>query len=187
MIVGITGRKRAGKDTAAQYLVDKYGFIRMGYADVLKEAVANLLDIHPDDVDMFKDNPQIRCGIFNPTRTDNQHSHRYTMRQFLQRFGREMGRNTFGQSFWVDQLQDRLESNKNYVIPDVRFDNETIPCDCIIEIVRPGMGFDPHASEQGLRDELIDFIVLNNGTIEDLHSRVEQCLAETLSSASLSN
>jgi len=42
MVIGFTGRKGTGKDTAAQYFVGKYGFTKVAYADVLKEAAAEL-------------------------------------------------------------------------------------------------------------------------------------------------
>jgi hypothetical protein len=35
-LVGITGYARHGKDTAAQVLVDEYGYLRVGFADALK-------------------------------------------------------------------------------------------------------------------------------------------------------
>ena len=37
MIVGITGYAQHGKDTAAQVLVTEFGFVRVGFADALKE------------------------------------------------------------------------------------------------------------------------------------------------------
>lgn len=40
--IGIVGRKRSGKDTAAQALVDKLGYVRHGLADPLKAAALKL-------------------------------------------------------------------------------------------------------------------------------------------------
>lgn len=176
MIIGFHGCKGVGKDTAAQFLVDTYDFNKVAFADPLKEAVANLLDIHVDDVDMYKDNPDVRVGTFNPTRTDNRDSNHYTMRQFLQRFGTEMGRNTFGYDFWVDQWEDYLYRNSihtdNIVVSDVRFKNEAEKIQhmggTVVRITRPGYEPDGHASEEPLPRILIDAEINNNGTLDDL-------------------
>lgn len=40
MIVGLTGLKNVGKDTAAQYLIDNYGFQRFAFGDAIYEEVA---------------------------------------------------------------------------------------------------------------------------------------------------
>ena len=42
MIIGLSGKKRVGKDTVADYLVSKYGFIKYSFADPIK-AVAKIL------------------------------------------------------------------------------------------------------------------------------------------------
>ena len=58
-VVAISGWKRSGKDTAANYLVDEYGYNRVAFADVLKDMVAQEYDIprgHCDDP-QFKEAP----------------------------------------------------------------------------------------------------------------------------------
>ena len=40
MIIGLTGYKGSGKDTAASHLVEKYGFTRVAFADKLKKSAA---------------------------------------------------------------------------------------------------------------------------------------------------
>ena len=42
MIVGFVGFIGSGKDTAADYLVNSYGFRRDSFANTLKDAVANV-------------------------------------------------------------------------------------------------------------------------------------------------
>ena len=39
MIVGFSGYARCGKDTAADHLVEHYGFEHRGFADKLREAL----------------------------------------------------------------------------------------------------------------------------------------------------
>ena len=37
MLIGLLGKKRVGKDTVAEYLIEKYNFIRYAFADPIKE------------------------------------------------------------------------------------------------------------------------------------------------------
>ena len=40
LLIGLTGYKGVGKDTVADYLCAKYGFIRLSFAKPLKDALA---------------------------------------------------------------------------------------------------------------------------------------------------
>ncbi|MFC8244161.1 nucleoside/nucleotide kinase family protein [Streptomyces chartreusis] len=42
MNIGITGRARAGKDTAGKFFVDGHGYRRIGFADALKDVALEL-------------------------------------------------------------------------------------------------------------------------------------------------
>lgn len=44
-IVGLVGKAGSGKDTAAEFLVGKYDFIRMAFADKVKEVVSVVYDL----------------------------------------------------------------------------------------------------------------------------------------------
>lgn len=44
-VIALSGWKGSGKDCAAEYLIKKHGFIRVAFADVLKELVAIQYDI----------------------------------------------------------------------------------------------------------------------------------------------
>jgi len=187
MIIGITGLKNSGKDTAAQYLVDKYEFERMAFADTLKEAAGALFNVSPAWIDAQKNDEFTRVKLMHyheplDERGATEHAADWSMREFLQRMGTEMGRHVFGENFWIEQAIRKVHSNKNYVIPDVRFTNEAQFCNYVIEINRQiaHMTFDNHVSELGIRKELIDYIIPNNGTIEELHRRMEECLTEIL-------
>ena len=37
MIIGISGKKRSGKDTISDYLIQEYKFIKYGFADPIKD------------------------------------------------------------------------------------------------------------------------------------------------------
>lgn len=181
MLIGITGCKGAGKNTAADFLD---GYTQLGFADKLKEAVANLFGMHLSRVNELKEFGQIELMIDRgyPKNTTSHYTRRqFSGREFLQRFGTEMARNTFGQDFWVDQWEAAyndvtVNGPTPVVVTDVRFPNEAIRIKmldgAVIEIVRPGHEPDGHKSEEPLPDGLIDIRIYNNGTLDDLRTKV---------------
>jgi deoxynucleotide monophosphate kinase-like protein len=185
MIIGLTGRKGAGKDTVGQMLVEHYDFTRIAFADKLKEAVANLFGITVAEVEAMKTQPNaevhlfLENEIFVPAKGDPNHTPyvAFPYRYFLQRFGTEMGRNTFGEDFWVKLWLEALPDKGDVVATDVRFENEIHAVRAsggkIIEIIRPGHEPDGHASEEPLDQYLIDEWIGNDGTIEELRAKVD--------------
>jgi hypothetical protein len=183
MIIGFTGVKGSGKDTCGQFLVETYEFTRVAFADRLKEAVAILFDISVENVDDYKDDAggtlprvQVILDIASKVTLHPSIEYVYSWREFLQRFGTEMGRNTFGKNFWIDQWENYLYQNSirddNIVVTDVRFQNEVERIQTmggtIVEVTRPGYEPDGHESEHPLPRMLIDSQIENNGTIDDL-------------------
>lgn len=184
MIIGFHGCKGVGKDTAGAFLVEEMEFTKVAFADVLKEAVANLFDIPVHEVDDLKDSPayvELNVDwqdqyISRPSGGSLVGWSRIPWREFLQRFGTEMGRNTFGQGFWVQQWEEYLYRNSiqedNIVATDVRFQNEASKIQSmggtIVEIIRQGHEPDGHESEEPLPRILVDAQIINNGTIDEL-------------------
>ena len=178
MIIGLTGKKNSGKDTAAKYLVENYGYERKAFADSLKKSVAALFEIPFEKVDEYKDDKggtlprvEVVVDVASPTRDEDGNmadfghgTYQYSMswREFLQRYGTESHREIFGYDFWVDQVlpyphrdtESYSLSKEKLVISDVRFDNEALRVreygGWVVEIVRPSLAdvIDTHASEQ---------------------------------------
>jgi hypothetical protein len=176
LIIGLTGKKGSGKDTAAKYLVDNYGYERKAFADSLKQSVAALFDIPFEKVDEYKVDlggtlPHVEVIIDlgeyreQPGYGRVLHHTQYSMswREFLQRYGTESHREIFGYNFWVDQVLPYIDRDKamwasytlqKYVISDVRFENEAARVRYyggkIVEIMRPSLANvkDAHVSEQ---------------------------------------
>lgn len=64
-VIAISGYKRSGKDTAAEYLVDVHGFVRAAFADVLKDMVAEeygVIRSHMDDPE-YKERPIMHLPV----------------------------------------------------------------------------------------------------------------------------
>jgi len=177
MIIGFTGVKQSGKDTCGAFLVETYEFQRRAFADILKEAVCNLFDIDLIVYDKLKGNDNVAETVGHVIlEVSGTTQYDYSWREFIQRFGTEMGRNTFGKNFWVDQWEDGLYRDSivedDIVVTDVRFQNEAAKIQdlggTIVRVTRPGYESDGHVSEEPLPNILIDADINNNGTIEDL-------------------
>ena len=176
MLIGFTGLKGSGKDTAAQVLVKDFDFVRHAFADKLKEGVCRLFNISLEDLEWLKNQDhawvQVSSGILDK---HNSYSDN-TFRVFLQRFGTEMAREAFGYNFWIEQWQrsyfELRAMGHNVVVTDVRFENEATMLrslqGVIVEITRPGLESDGHVSEDPLPRSLVDAQIANNGSIEAL-------------------
>jgi hypothetical protein len=183
MLIGLSGCKGVGKDTVGRILVQEHGFTRIAFADKLKQAVANLFDISIEQVDEWKNHPGADYNVEVMIHYPPDHEYAFTWRLFLQRFGTEMGRNTFGRHFWVDQWKRAYdEAEGDIVVTDVRFVNEVMEITIyeadIVEITRPGHEPDGHESEEPLPSKLIDYTIDNSGSLDDLRTAVGVMLDE---------
>ena len=172
MIIGLVGKKRVGKDTVADFLCEKYGFIKYGFADPIKEIAKIMFDFSEDET--LKEVVDERWGI--------------SPREFYQKFGTEYGQfimpeqfpkvfeNIDKRSFWVKRFQIWYEKNKdkNVVITDIRFLHEYNEINdmggYIIKIVRKTGLEDKHISEN--LDIDIPVVIENNGNVEDLYNKI---------------
>lgn len=124
MIVGFVGFIGAGKDTAADYLVNYHGFRRDSFANSLKDAVANVFGW--DRVLLEGRTKQAREWR---EQKDEWWSTRLgrdiTPRMVLQQWGTEVIRNGFHDDMWIASLENKMRQSKDdIVISDVRFPNE---------------------------------------------------------------
>jgi hypothetical protein len=176
MIIGIAGHARHGKDTAADILVNNFGYHKLHLADPMKEACRIIFGwtdahLHGD----LKDEIDPRWGI--------------SPRHALQTLGTEWGQHKLseydsfaevtGRKLWVRSLLSRVRGS--VVVADVRFPHEAEEIKArggkIIMIHRPGQGWDKtHSSERDVELIKPDLQIRNGGTIKQL----EQILLEEL-------
>lgn len=124
MIIGFVGLIGAGKDTAADYLVNYHGFRRDSFANTLKDAVAAVFGW--DRVLLEGRTKEARAWR---EEVDTWWSERLgkniTPRWVLQQWGTEVCRKGFHDDIWIASLENRLLKTKDdIVISDVRFPNE---------------------------------------------------------------
>ena len=172
LIVAFTGSAGSGKDTAGNFLKEEYGFEKMAFADPLKNGIAELFAIDREVLDnnILKE---------RPIKEWNNHS----PRKLMQWLGTDVLRKEICDEFFLNHMAIRLNKSNanNIVITDVRFDIEAEFIrwlgGSIIQIKRE---YNPlrgstvsHVSEKGIKSDLIDFVVENNGTYEQLFEKLD--------------
>lgn len=171
MLIGLTGRAQAGKDTVYGVIAERFGHLltveRRAFADRLYESAARALDVTVSELRLWKTDDRITVDIRDndPDILGGSYPRvRLSIREFLQRYGTEAHRDVFGRDFWVDAL-DLTHHGRIVVVTDVRFLNEA---DAILEaggyVVRvegPYVGDDDHVSETPIAPDLVDFSIDN--------------------------
>jgi hypothetical protein len=179
MIVGLHGFAQSGKDTIGEELVEKYGFERLSFADIIRDAVYILNPIvfhNPMGEtgrvrDLVDEYGWEWCKVQYPE-----------IRRLLQVMGTEVGRDLIYEAIWIDGLRNKIR-NGDYVITDVRFDNEAEMIRSnregfLVKIVRDGVGpVNSHKSDSGLPDHLFDLIIDNDGSLEEFLESVEKIIS----------
>lgn len=181
MIIGLSGYAQSGKDTVAEHLIKYYGYKRVAFADPIRQA-------------LYKLDPKIRIDEMVGASLSNAVDHMGweevkrlsgDARELLQRMGTEVGREMFGQDFWVDQAFRGVSKFNDVVLTDVRFPNEYRAIKSrdgiIIRIVKPGTSaVNLHASETALDNHSFDATIVNDGSKEELYKKVDEVIKEYL-------
>ena len=163
MIIGITGKKKSGKDTFFKALsAHNANMVRYSLADDLKDEVS------------------VACGCTVEFIAENKD----LFRPMLQWWGTEFRRICFGEDYWVKKLTARIEAGESIpglfyqpaqipVITDVRFLNEA-------EFVKKRGGAvvrilggqseagDTHASEVEMDQIQEDYTISNTAGLDEL-------------------
>lgn len=131
IILGISGKRGAGKDLLASYLARKYGFVIIKFADALKEEVRAQFGLSREHTDgNMKEYPtSYRVTPFK-SETDDLHL-QWTARDIMIEYGKFFRR--FDPDWWVKKVFQRIEQIKylsgnndrvRICISDLRFKNE---------------------------------------------------------------
>lgn len=172
-LIGIVGRRRSGKDTAALALLDQ-GWTLIKFADPLKAMVRTLLvkaGVQIGSLDAFIEGDQKETPLgFLAGKTT---------RFAMQTLGTEWGRQIIGEDLWIKIAINRATSLPSAVISDVRFANEAAAVKrvggTLIKIIRDSERVDSvdlHTSETETDSIESDHIISNNSTITDLQEQI---------------
>lgn len=170
LLIGVAGFARAGKSSIAKVLESECGFIEHSFASAIRRFTTQLCtEINPEfDLERDKTTPQPALSGRTP-------------RAFMQLLGTEFGRSIVHPKFWVNHTMMKVQRARDagfpVVISDVRFKDEA---DAIREaggivlwVHRPGIEAGEHASEQGLPAHLVDLMLHNDSTLQQLRKGVK--------------
>jgi len=162
MIIGICGLIGSGKGTVADMLEQEHGFVKVSFADSLKDAVAavfgwprNLLEGDTDEGRAWRE--QTDAWWADRLKIPN-----LSPRWVLQQWGTEVCRLNFHDDIWIASMERKLDNNLNYVIPDMRFPNE-------INLIKKLNGQVWHV-ERGVRPSWFDQYRLGGSPPSDIHA-----------------
>lgn len=167
MIIGLSGRMGSGKDTAAEIIRELTGDYEIKrFAGKLKD-VAQLLTGIP-------------AADFNRQEVKQKHLGEewgMTVRQLLQRLGTDAVRNGLNENAWVLALFADYKGSENWVIPDCRFPNEYDAIKkrggIVVRVERGERLQNVHPSESALDNYDFDYLIDNNGSLDELREKVE--------------
>ena len=178
ILIGLTGRKRAGKTTVTRWLVNQYGLMEVSFAAPLYRGLATMIgvDIGELQAEDRKEAPIEWLGK--------------SPRQMLQTLGTEWGRGMVHDEIWIRVAARAIKRARGagcvgVVVSDVRFDNEA---EFIVQQggtlwtiqrpQKPTLASDRHASESGISTNWPARGLVNGGSFQDLYARVDQLMEE---------
>jgi hypothetical protein len=176
--IGLSGYAQSGKDTVAEVLVKDFGYKKVAFADAIREALVVL-------------NPRIEVANMAMRLSSAVKSFGWEflkkedtgVRELLQRFGTEVGREMFDQNIWVDLAIDLVPDGGRVVFSDVRYPNELKAIRAaggtVWRVNRPDVSApNDHESEHALKDYKFDLQINNVDTVDFLQDLVASIMKE---------
>jgi dephospho-CoA kinase len=168
MIVMISGRSGSGKDTVGEIL--KKNYTRLAFADELKKEVSKKYNIPIELMNSQEGKKTLIPGSEK------------TVREILIEHGEEERKKD--KNVWIKKIISKIKKEKNYIITDWRFKNEYEEIkknyEKIITIRIERKKINKIENDRGSETELdnykFDYIVKNDGTIEELKKMILKIL-----------
>ena len=182
-LIGLVGRKRSGKDTAAARLIER-GFVRYAFADPLRALMLELNPClppvsYPGDLAPLQ---PVRLATYVEALGWERAKENPEVRRLLQAHG-DAARRLIGEGVWREPVMRRIGwEPAPVVVTDVRYPDEAEAIreigGILVRIVRPGRDDgDRHPSEIGLDEWPCDVDIVNAGTVADLHTAIDDMLS----------
>jgi hypothetical protein len=176
LLIGLHGLARTGKDTVARCLAAHYALLSYAFAEPLKHALAHMFSLTEAQVEGAIKEQNIEWLGKSP-------------RQLMQLLGTEWGRHLVHPDLWLLLAQQNISNHlsidqtryNGVVVRDVRFENEATwlrkQGGSVVHILRPDApSVASHSSESGLIIHDNDFVLRNEGSLDDLYAQVAQLM-----------
>jgi hypothetical protein len=176
MIIGILGNKGHGKDTVADYLVEKYNYNKYSFAKPIKDICKIIFGFTEDQ--LYTNKKEIIDKYWN-----------ITPRKAMEFIGTDLFRYRMNElipdikdNIWVKHFSKYILNNnlnKNIVIADIRFQNEVDEIHklngIIIKIYRPDKEEEyKHISEYGIKNiKNYDLLIINDKNKKNLYNKID--------------
>lgn len=208
MIIGICGFIGSGKDTIADYLVNFHEFRRESFASTLKDAVASVFGWDRTMLEGRTKAAREWREEVDQWWADRLDMPTLTPRWVLQYWGTEVCRKAFHDDIWIASLENKLRNSKDHiVISDCRFPNEIesiknaggiivwvkrgeLP-DWYESAIKGNAGSNVHLNELKMRKihasewawvgTKFDYVLENNGSIDELYNKAESIVGNQVS------
>ena len=178
-LIGLSGRAGSGKDTVANYMVNNYNYTKLSFGNVLKDVVScifgwprHLLEGDTKESREFREKEDKWWSTHLKIKI--------TPRIALQKIGTDVFRMHFHPDIWLLILKKQITKYDKIVVTDIRFLNEYNMIKnmggTIIKISRNEQIKDTHLSENILDNIQFKYEIDNNGTIKELHQKINNLL-----------
>lgn len=173
-LIGITGHMGSGKNAVGKFL-EEDGYKCVALADKVREMAIVINPILSDNIrlEQLVDNVGWDNAKKNPE-----------VRRLLQVIGTDAIRNMVNQDAWINMLDAQIDQIglKRYAVTDVRFANECRwiqrRSGIVVRVMRNGFYGNQHTSENQIDTLRSDFVIVNNGTLEELGMNVKKLMNE---------
>lgn len=178
MLWGLGGYAMSGKDATADYLVS-CGWSKRYMSCALEQA---LLKVNPwiktetDDSCLFERYEKLHARVGYDESKKNA-----DVRAGLQCLG-DVGRDLMDEDVWVDAAFSKVDKDRaagfDVSCTGIRYPNELRAVKgrkgVLVWVDRPGYGpVNGHSSDNSLCSDDFDFVLLNDGTLEDLYKKID--------------
>jgi hypothetical protein len=176
-VIALSGWARTGKDTIADYLVEQHGYRKISFATPMREALYRLNPL----VNTIEGDTVPLSQIVNISGWEIAKEITPDLRGLMQRLGTEVGREMFGDDFWVNIAFSQIKPGEKVVLADCRYQNEANATATnggqVWRVERPGFGpANSHESERDLDNYAFSHVFSNDTGIENLNAQVEEYL-----------
>lgn len=189
LVIALTGPKGSGKDTVADiihrtYTQEWYTVNRTAFADPIKQVVQHIFQLSPHGVQQYDLFKRTDVSYTLPGHITSSIPGRHIVRE-IGMLMRNYDEKQFNQYVYNKVTSGSFADKRIELVTDLRFDNEytMLKNDLgakIVKIKRPDYHYDGHITERGFDDELVDFVINNNGSLVDLHTQTLQMVERFL-------